>query len=146
MITFRQKGDFSKLTRFLERAKESVRLGDLDKYGREGVAALASATPVDTGRTANSWHYKIEQKQGSVSISFYNTNIQNGVPIAVILQYGHATRNGGWVQGRDYINPAIQPIFSSSKCRVGNVLQSCNRHHFQCRKSHSHSLNCITQR
>ena len=82
MITFRQKGDFSKLTRFLERAKESVRLGDLDKYGREGVAALASATPVDTGRTANSWHYKIEQKQGSVSISFYNTNIQNGVPIA----------------------------------------------------------------
>ena len=84
MITFRQKGDFSKLTRFLERAKESVRLGDLDKYGREGVAALASATPVDTGRTANSWHYKIEQKQGSVSISFYNTNIQNGVPIAVI--------------------------------------------------------------
>ena len=81
------------------------------KYGREGVAALASATPVDTGRTANSWHYKIEQKQGSVSISFYNTNIQNGVPIAVILQYGHATRNGGWVQGRDYINPAIQPIF-----------------------------------
>ena len=68
MITFRQKGDFSKLTRFLERAKESVRLGDLDKYGREGVAALASATPVDTGRTANSWHYKIEQKQGSVSV------------------------------------------------------------------------------
>lgn len=111
MITFRQKGDFSKLTRFLERAKESVRLGDLDKYGREGVAALASATPVDTGLTANSWHYKIEQKQGSVLISFYNTNIQNGVPIAVILQYGHATRNGGWVQGRDYINPAIQPIF-----------------------------------
>ena len=77
MITFRQKGDFSKLTRFLERAKESVRLGDLDKYGREGVAALASATPVDTGRTANSWHYKIEKKQGSVSISFYNTNIQS---------------------------------------------------------------------
>ena len=62
MITFRQKGDFSKLTRFLERAKESVRLGDLDKYGREGVAALASATPVDTGQTANSWHYKIEQE------------------------------------------------------------------------------------
>ncbi len=111
MITFRQKGDFSKLTRFLERAKEVVRVGDLDKYGREGVAALASATPVDTGLTANSWRYEIEQKKGSVSISFYNTNIQNGVPIAVILQYGHATRNGGWVQGRDYINPAIQPIF-----------------------------------
>ena len=111
MITFRQKGDFSKLTRFLERVKEVVRVGDLDKYGREGVAALASATPVDTGLTANSWRYEIEQKKGSISISFHNTNIQNGVPIAVILQYGHATRNGGWVQGRDYINPAIQPIF-----------------------------------
>ncbi len=111
MIKFRQKGDFSKLTKFLERAKESVHLGDLDKYGREGVAALSSATPVDTGWTANSWHYKIEQRSGSVSIVFYNSNIQNGVPIAIILQYGHGTRNGGWVQGRDYINPAIQPVF-----------------------------------
>lgn len=111
MITFRQKGDFSKLTRFLERAKEAVHIGDLDKYGREGVKALSSATPVKTGITAKSWTYKIEQQKGSVSISFNNTNIQNGVPIAIILQYGHGTRNGGWVQGRDYINPAIQPIF-----------------------------------
>ena len=111
MITFRQKGDFSKLTSFLERAKEVVKLGDLDKYGREGVAALASATPVDTGKTAASWYYKIGHANGSTSISFYNSNIQNGVPIAIILQYGHGTRNGGWVQGRDYINPAIQPIF-----------------------------------
>lgn len=111
MITFRQKGDFSKLTRFLERTKETVNLGYLDKFGREGVAALSSATPVDSGKTASSWQYKIEQRKGSVSIGFYNTNIQNGVPIAIVLQYGHATRNGGWVQGRDYINPAIQPIF-----------------------------------
>ena len=111
MISFRQKGDFSKLTRFLEKAKEAVKLGDLDKYGREGVAALASATPVETGLTANSWYYNIENRNGSVTINFYNSNIQNGVPIAVILQYGHGTRNGGWVQGRDYINPAIQPIF-----------------------------------
>lgn len=111
MITFRHKGDFSKLTRFLERAKESVRLGDLDRYGREGVAALASATPIDSGVTANSWYYKIERTTNSASITFCNSNIQNGVPIAVILQYGHGTRNGGWVEGRDYINPAIQPIF-----------------------------------
>ena len=111
MISFRQKGDFSKLTRFLEKAKETVRLGDLDKYGREGVAALESATPKDSGQTAKSWYYKIINKNGSVTISFYNSNIQNGVPIAIILQYGHGTRNGGWVQGRDYINPAIQPIF-----------------------------------
>ena len=111
MISFRQKGDFSKITRFLEKAKEAVRLGDLDKYGREGVAALASATPVDSGQTANSWYYEIENRNGSTTISFHNSNIQNGVPIAIILQYGHGTGTGGCVQGRDYINPAIQPIF-----------------------------------
>ena len=111
MITFRQKGDFSKLTRFLERAKETVRLGDLDTYGRQGVAALSSATPIDSGLTAESWYYEIENKKGSATITFYNSNVQNGVPIAIVLQYGHGTRNGGWVQGRDYINPAIQPIF-----------------------------------
>ena len=111
MISFRQKGDFSKLTSFLEKAKESVKIGDLDKYGREGVAALSSATPIDSGKTANSWSYEIINKNGSVTISFNNSNIQNGVPIAIILQYGHGTKNGGWVQGRDYINPAIQPVF-----------------------------------
>ena len=111
MITFRQKGDFSKLTRFLERAKEAVKLGDLDKYGREGVAALSSATPIDSGKTAESWYYEIKNQNGSVSINFLNSNVNKGVPIAVILQYGHGTRNGGWVQGRHYINPAIRPIF-----------------------------------
>ena len=111
MISFRQKGDFSKLNQYLERVKETVKLGDLDKYGREGVAALSSATPVDTGKTANSWYYEIERQNGSVSIVFKNSNINDGVPIAVILQYGHGTQNGGWVQGRDYINPAIRPIF-----------------------------------
>ena len=111
MISFRQKGDFSKLTRFLERAKETVYLGDLNKYGRQGVAALASATPIDSGETAESWYYKIENNKESATITFYNSNVQNGVPIAIILQYGHGTRNGGWVEGRDYINPAIQPIF-----------------------------------
>lgn len=111
MIKFRQKGDFSKLTHYLEKVKEIVKLGDLDKYGREGVAALASATPVNTGLTASSWRYEIQHGNDSVSIAFYNDNIQNGVPIAIILQYGHGTRNGGYVQGRDYINPAIKPIF-----------------------------------
>ena len=111
MISFRQKGDFSKLTKFLERAKETVYLGDLNKYGRQGVAALAPATPIDSGETASSWYYEIENTKGSATITFYNSNVQNGVPIAIILQYGHGTRNGGWVEGRDYINPAIQPIF-----------------------------------
>ena len=103
MICFRQKGDFSKLTRFLEKAKEVVHLGDLDQFGRAGVA--------DSGETARSWYYEISNKKGSVTISFHNSNIQNGVPIAIILQYGHGTGTGGWVEGRDYINPAIQPIF-----------------------------------
>ena len=113
MISFRQKGDFSKLTKYLEKVKEGFDVGILDKYGQAGVRALASATPVDTGLTANSWYYKIEKSKGSVSIAFYNSNIQNGVPIAVILQYGHGTKNGGWVQGRDYINPAMRPVFDN---------------------------------
>lgn len=111
MITFKQKGDFSKLTGYLERVKHTVKLSTLDKYGREGVAALAAATPVDTGKTASSWYYRIDIKPGSISITFNNSNIQNGVPIAIILHYGHATGNGGWVEGRDYINDAIKPIF-----------------------------------
>ena len=111
MIKIRQKGDYSKVTRYLERVKKGVNIRNLDKYGREGVAALASSTPVRTGLTANSWYYEINNKNGVITISFSNSNIQNGVPIAIILQYGHATRNGGWVEGRDYINPAIQPIF-----------------------------------
>ena len=111
MIRFRHKGDFSKTTRFLERIKEAVHLGELDKYGREGVAALSSATPVNTGKTANSWYYDIQHSKNSVVISFNNSNIQNGVPIAIILQYGHGTGTGGWVEGRDYINPSIKPVF-----------------------------------
>lgn len=111
MIKFRHKGDFSKTLKYLGKVKKPIRPGILDKYGQEGVAALASATPVDTGLTARSWYYKIENNNGSSKISFFNSNIQNGVPIAIILQYGHGTGTGGWVEGRDYINPAVQPIF-----------------------------------
>lgn len=111
MIEFRQKGDFKKLSSFLEKAKKPIKSSILDKYGKEGVAALSSATPVDSGLTASLWHYKIEMNKNTCSISFYNDNVENYVPIAIILQYGHATRNGGYVKGRDYINPAIQPIF-----------------------------------
>lgn len=111
MISFRQKGDFSRLNTYFQRIREVVKMGDLDKYGRLGVVALEEATPKDTGLTAKSWEYTIERNNESISISFHNTNIQNGIPIAIILQYGHGTRNGGWVEGRDYINPAIQPVF-----------------------------------
>lgn len=111
MIKIRQKGDFSKVTKYLIEAKKGIRLRDLDKYGKQGVAALSSATPVDTGLTASSWYYRIERSGSTISITFLNSNVQNGVPIAVILQYGHGTGTGGWVQGRDYINPALRPIF-----------------------------------
>ena len=111
MITFRHKGDFSKTTRFLMRAKGLDLSSILNRYGKEGVTALASATPVESGRTASSWYYEIEVSKSSATITFLNAHVNQGVPIAIILQYGHGTGTGGWVQGRDYINPAIQPIF-----------------------------------
>lgn len=111
MISFTHKGDFSKLDSYLNRLKSVVGLSDLDKYGRMGVQALSAATPKDTGNTASSWYYKIKKETGRMSLEFCNSNFNDGVPIAVILQYGHGTGNGGWIEGRDYINPAIQPIF-----------------------------------
>jgi hypothetical protein len=113
MITIRQEGDFSKLSSFFEKLKEVVKFGILDKYGRAGVEALSSATPIgETGETANSWYYKISRTETSVSIIFCNSNVtSSGTPIAILLQYGHGTRNGGYVEGVDYINPAIVPIF-----------------------------------
>lgn len=111
MISFKHKGDFSKLTRYLIDVEKIVNGMSFDQYGQEGVKALASATPVDTGLTADSWYYEIERGKNRTSIVFYNSNSNKGVRIAIILQYGHGTRNGGWVEGRDYINPAIQPIF-----------------------------------
>ena len=113
MITFRQKGDFSKLSRYLEKVKEAAKVGILDKYGQAGVAALSSATPVESGLTAQSWYYEVEHTKSSAVIRFLNSNVNKGVPIAIILQYGHGTGTGGWVEGRDYINPAIQPIFDN---------------------------------
>lgn len=111
MIKLTSKGDYSKATRYFERMKEVAKVGKLDHYGRLGVEALSKATPVDTGLTASSWSYEILRSRNGFTLRFNNTNIQNGCMIAIILQYGHGTRNGGYVAGRDYINPAIQPIF-----------------------------------
>ena len=109
---FTQKGDFSKATNYLERLKSVVgRMSVLDKYGRAGVSALSSATPVESGLAASSWYYEIERGKGFVRIIFCNSDVENGFPVAIMLQYGHGTGTGGWVEGRDYINPAIQPIF-----------------------------------
>lgn len=111
MVTFTQKGDFSKLDSYFNRIKTFFKTSDLDKYGEQGVQALSSATPYDTGNTAGSWYYKINRDAGSLSLEFCNSNVNKGVPIAIILQYGHGTGTGGWIEGRDYINPTIQPIF-----------------------------------
>lgn len=111
MISFRQKGDFSKTLKYLDKIRDPVKMGILDKYGRAGVEALSSATPIDTGVTANSWYYKVEKTNNTAKVAFYNSHINKGVPIAIIIQYGHGTGTGGWVQGRDYINPALRPIF-----------------------------------
>lgn len=111
MITFKIKGDYKRTERYFKRLTQKKYLQILDKYGKQGVEALAAATPKDTGRTADSWRYEIETGPNSSSIIFVNDNVNKYVNIAVILQYGHATRNGGWVEGRDYINPAVQPLF-----------------------------------
>lgn len=111
MIKIRQKGNFFKAFSFLNKLKEYDFTAKLEKCGKEGVAALAAATPKDTGLTSQSWEYEIKQTENTVTVTFSNTNIQNGVPIAIILQYGHATPSGYWVEGTDYINPALKPVF-----------------------------------
>lgn len=111
MFVVKSKGDFSNTYTFLKRAQARDFLKKMNKYGEKGVSALSAATPVSTGKTAASWSYEISQANKTVTISWKNSNVVNGVPIAIILQYGHGTRNGGYVQGRDYINPTIQPIF-----------------------------------
>jgi hypothetical protein len=111
MIVIKHKGDFKNTELFLKRASKFDVKRVLERYGREGVAALSSATPKDTGLTASSWDYEVIVKDKSYIINWTNSNIVNGVPIAIILQFGHGTRNGGWVEGRDYINPAIRHIF-----------------------------------
>lgn len=110
-ISIGGKGDFSKTLNYFKRVKEAARIRILEKYGEKGVAALASATPVRTGLTASSWYYRVERSGNRVSLIFLNSHINKGVNIAVILQLGHGTGTGGWVEGRDYINPAIRPVF-----------------------------------
>lgn len=111
-IKFVQKGNFSKTSIFFEKCLNLFKIGVLDGYGREGVDALSMATPVDTGKTAASWRYEITNKPGNLSITWVNdSTTKDGIPIIVLIQYGHGTGNGGYVQGRDFINPAIKPIF-----------------------------------
>ena len=110
-VKFYHKGNFSKVTKFFNTLLDRKYLNKLDVYGQMGVEALQAATPEDSGETARSWSYEIKQDRNRTYLTWTNSHVEDGVNIAIILQYGHATRNGGWVEGRDYINPALQPLF-----------------------------------
>lgn len=110
-ITITTKGTWDKTTQYLNRLKSADLSALLNKYGQQGVSALSNATPVDTSETANSWYYEVISRKGYYSIRWHNSHVVEGRPIAILLQYGHGTRTGGFVQGRDYIMPAIRPIF-----------------------------------
>lgn len=110
-VEFRQRGDFKKTEEFLKKSKQMSIDDILAQYGRRGVEALQLATPRDTGKTAESWSYEVEKNSTGMSLIFTNTNENHGVKIALLIQYGHGTGTGGWVEGRDFINPALQPVF-----------------------------------
>lgn len=124
MISIKSKGSFNKTTKFLHNILRIDYKLILAKYGKMGVKALSDATPIDSGVTAESWKYDIEETASGPSIVWSNENLNDGVNIAILLQYGHGTRNGGYVVGRDYINPAIQPIFDEMANAVWKELIS----------------------
>lgn len=121
MLRVTTKGSFIHLESFLKRKRKDPR-PILEYYGQAGVDALSSATPIDTGRTAASWYYEINHEDGVWTLSWNNSNIQNGIPIAILIQMGHATKNGGYVQGIDYINPALQDIFKRFSIEIGKEM------------------------
>lgn len=124
-FSFESIGSFSMLERFLAKATSNNLSNILNGCGREGVSALAAATPVDGGETRNSWNYKVIQTRGSHSIIWTNgEKTVTGDPIAIMIQYGHGTGTGGYVQGRDYINPAMRPVFDSIADKVWKAVTS----------------------
>ena len=111
VIVVTANGNFNNLDRFLAKMRAGEMYRNLNRYGMEGVEALANNTPLDSGKTAGSWRYEVDISKTKATITWLNTNINSGVPIAIILQYGHGTGTGGYVSGRDYINPAMRPVF-----------------------------------
>ena len=111
MITFSQSGDFGNTERFLKNVNNDSFFANLESYGQAGVRALADNTPRDSGKTAQSWGYKVIRSRTNPGIEWYNTNVNDGTSVAILIQYGHATKSGGYISGRDYINPVIRPIF-----------------------------------
>lgn len=113
-VKFEQKGNFRNLKNLADSSKKNAKLiHKLNELGEKGCAALRSTTPKDTGKTSESWYYKVEEDNNTIAVKFYNSNVNNHVNIAIILQFGHGTRNGGYVQGIDYINPALHPLFEN---------------------------------
>lgn len=123
-ISVKVRGDFRKTDRFFNNIQQKKYISGLEKYAKQGVEALKNATPVDTGLTANSWYYRIVQSDNGIRITWSNSNRVDGVLIAIILEYGHATRNGGYVAGRNYITPAIKPIFDAIKENVWKEIKN----------------------
>ena len=124
MITFESAGSFSNIERFLQKMSKADMYSELEKYAQEGVAALALATPVDSGLTSTSWDYEISKTRGSYAIKWINRNVVGDNSVAILLQYGHGTGTGGYVQGRDYINPALKPIFDKIANSVWKAVTS----------------------
>lgn len=126
MISFQSSGSFKKTESFLSsvRKMDYIVMSVLESCAREGVAALASATPYDSGLAAHSWGYEITRSGNTITITWTNSDVENGFPVAIMLQYGYGTGTGGWVQGRDYINPAIRPIFDKIAEKVWKVVKS----------------------
>lgn len=124
VISFKHKGNFNKTEKFLKKMKSSELQDILERYGQIGVDALSRATPVDSGTTAASWSYEIDRSNSGIAIYFVNSHENKGVNIAIILQYGHGTGTGGYVQGRDYINPAIKPVFDQMSSDLWKMVTS----------------------
>ena len=124
MIKFVSRGDFNHTEAFLKEMQKNQMFSQLESLAQEGVSALESATPVDSGLAANSWGYEIDVSRGGARISWTNDDIENGFPVAVMIQYGHGTGTGGYVQGIDYINPAIRPIFDKIADKVWKAVTS----------------------
>lgn len=123
-FTIGSSGSFNSMEKFLRTLSKGDVFKTLEGYGRQGVAALSQATPLETGETKNSWGFEVKKTRGSYSITWFNTHVEDGVPIAIILQYGHGTGTGGYVQGKDYINPAMKPIFDSIADNVWKAVTS----------------------
>lgn len=124
MISITTSGSFDRTRKYLERLARGDFYRGLERYAQQGASALAGATPTDTGLAAGSWNYKIKISRSGCSITWTNTDVESGFPVSIMLQYGYSTGTGGYVQGRDYINPAMKPVFDQIEEAVRKAVTS----------------------